>query len=135
PTLFRSPVSWRLRREPDDHDDGPRAPRRKGNRRGILSRQMVGLEAWYGAGQRARVSPVSGQPVELFYRQLGRGRSVTLLHGFPTCSWDWSALADGLSDYQLLMPDLLGFGDSDKPPGHHYTLMEQADLIAALWDQ
>jgi pimeloyl-ACP methyl ester carboxylesterase len=31
------------------------------------------------------------------------------------------------------MPDLLGFGDSDKPREHEYSLMEQADLIAALW--
>ena len=29
--------------------------------------------------------------------------------------------------------DLLGFGDSDKPAGHTYSLIEQADLLAALW--
>jgi len=37
------------------------------------------------------------------------------------------------TNHQLLIPDLLGFGDSDKPAGHQYTLVEQADLIEALW--
>jgi len=43
-------------------------------------------------------------------------------------------VVDGLAtNHQLLIPDLLGFGDSDKPAGHQYTLVEQADLIEALW--
>jgi pimeloyl-ACP methyl ester carboxylesterase len=89
---------------------------------------MIGLEAWLNAGQHVGLGHV-----ELAYHVAGEGPCVTLLHGFPTCSWDWAALADGLSDHRLLMPDLLGFGDSDKPPGYHYSLMEQADLIGALW--
>jgi pimeloyl-ACP methyl ester carboxylesterase len=91
---------------------------------------MVALETWFNAGQRIRVSHV-----DLACHISGEGPCVTFLHGFPTCSWDWAAVADQLSGYRLVIPDLLGFGDSDKPPGHHYSLMEQADLIATLWQQ
>src|ERR1700755_2754836 len=31
------------------------------------------------------------------------------------------------------MPDLLGFGASSKPLEHRYSLLEQADLVEALW--
>jgi pimeloyl-ACP methyl ester carboxylesterase len=35
--------------------------------------------------------------------------------------------------HRLLMFDFLGFGDSDKPIGHRYSLFEQADITEALW--
>jgi pimeloyl-ACP methyl ester carboxylesterase len=95
----------------------------------------LGLDAWFASGQRVPLS-VPGQPhaVNLFCRVVGSGSWVTLLHGFPTCSWDWAEVAEALTaNHQLVMPDLLGFGDSDKPAGHQYTLVEQADLIEALW--
>jgi pimeloyl-ACP methyl ester carboxylesterase len=79
---------------------------------------MVGIEAWISGGQRVRVARPNGHSVDLFCRVAGTGSWATLLHGFPTCSWDWADVAAGLSAYQLLMPDLLGFGDSDKPAGH-----------------
>ncbi len=33
------------------------------------------------------------------------------------------------------MPDFLGFGASEKPAEHRYSLLEQADLIEALWER
>src|SRR5258708_26345866 len=96
---------------------------------------MIGLEAWFASGQRVPVTlPGQRQAVHLFCRVAGSGPWVTLLHGFPTCSWDWAEIADALTpERQLLLPDLLGFGDSDKPAGHAYSLVEQADLVEALW--
>src|SRR5438132_378221 len=95
---------------------------------------MTGLETWFAGGQRVPLVLPDKQQVHVFCRVDGAGAWVTFLHGFPTCSWDWAAIADGLAPvYQLLLPDLLGFGDSDKPAGHGYSLMEQADLIEALW--
>jgi pimeloyl-ACP methyl ester carboxylesterase len=95
---------------------------------------MIGLEAWFAAGQRVPIVLPDKQSLHLFYQVTGVGPWVTFLHGFPTCSWDWAEVTGGLAaNHQLLIPDLLGFGDSDKPAGHDYSLVEQADLVEALW--
>jgi pimeloyl-ACP methyl ester carboxylesterase len=96
---------------------------------------MIGLDAWFASGQRVPITlPGQTAAMHLFCRVVGSGPWVTMLHGFPTCSWDWAEVADGLTSlHQLLIPDLLGFGDSDKPAGHIYSLVEQADLVEALW--
>lgn len=61
--------------------------------------------------------------------------SILLLHGFPTSSWDWAPIWDALCEtYRLVAMDLLGFGYSDKPNPHRYSIMEQADLCEALVD-
>ena len=58
---------------------------------------------------------------------------LLLIHGFPTASWDWHYLWRALSQrYRLIACDMLGFGDSAKPRGHAYSLLEQADLQQAL---
>jgi pimeloyl-ACP methyl ester carboxylesterase len=72
----------------------------------------------------------------VFRRVVGEaGRPwLTLLHGFPTSSWDWAPIAPALATrFRLLAPDFLGFGESDKPARHRYAIHEQADLVEALW--
>jgi len=62
--------------------------------------------------------------------------AILLIHGFPTSSWDWHRIWPALArDYRLVAPDLLGFGFSDKPRGHRYSIHEQADLIEELVEQ
>ncbi len=59
---------------------------------------------------------------------------MTLLHGFPSSSHDWAKAAPALAArHTLLAPDFLGFGASEKPVDHRYSLHEQADLVEALW--
>ena len=59
---------------------------------------------------------------------------MTLLHAFLSSSYDWARVAPELSRrYALLLPDFLGFGASEKPVEHAYSLQEQADLVEALW--
>jgi pimeloyl-ACP methyl ester carboxylesterase len=61
---------------------------------------------------------------------------MTLLHGFPSSSHDWAGAFDALAaKHALLAPDFLGFGASDKPRDHDYSLHEQADLVEALWER
>ena len=60
---------------------------------------------------------------------------MTLLHGFPSSSHDWAKVAPALAErFELLALDFLGFGASDKPPAHAYSLGEQADLVEAVWE-
>ncbi len=58
---------------------------------------------------------------------------VLLIHGFPSAAWDWQGLWQPLAqDYHVVALDLLGFGYSDKPKNHAYSLIEQADIVMAL---
>lgn len=60
---------------------------------------------------------------------------ILLLHGFPTSSWDWAPIWELLNEsHRLVALDMLGFGFSDKPNPHRYSIMEQADLCEALVD-
>ncbi|MEO0398083.1 MAG: alpha/beta hydrolase [Pseudomonadota bacterium] len=59
--------------------------------------------------------------------------TLLLIHGFPTSSWDWTAVWPALEKrFNLAAMDMLGFGLSDKPSAHKYSLFEQADLQEAL---
>lgn len=71
----------------------------------------------------------------IFYRDSGESDKpcLLLIHGFPTSSWDWIKLWPLLADhYRLIAPDMLGFGFSDKPVNHEYSIHEQADIVEAL---
>jgi pimeloyl-ACP methyl ester carboxylesterase len=57
---------------------------------------------------------------------------VLVLHGFPTCSYDWHGPLETLArKRRVVMPDYPGFGLSSKPD-RRYSLFEQADVVAAL---
>lgn len=88
------------------------------------------LEDWRAAGHF-----VTWRGERIFVRTGGPqdGAALLLVHGFPTASWDWSAVWPALAaEYRLLAPDLLGFGWSAKPARHDYRFDGQADLCEAL---
>lgn len=60
---------------------------------------------------------------------VGDGPTILLLHGFPSCSYDFRSVVDRLAGRSWLTMDFLGFGLSDKPRPHRYSLFEQADLV------
>ncbi|XP_018602853.1 mesoderm-specific transcript homolog protein isoform X2 [Scleropages formosus] len=74
----------------------------------------------------------------IFYREsfgvLGSSDVVILLHGFPTSSYDWHKIWDPLSQRfnRVIALDFLGFGFSDKPRPHRYSIFEQASVVEAL---
>jgi len=90
---------------------------------------MISRERWLAEG---RSETLDGR--RLFFREGGTdGRHLTLLHGFPTCSWDWSKVWPRLAEERrLLAPDLLGFGASEKP-AIRYDFFSHADRLEALW--
>ena len=95
---------------------------------------MTSVEDWWASGQRVDVE-LDGARRAVFLRRTGSGPTVTLLHGFPSSSHDWAKVAPALAErYALLMPDFLGFGASEKPANHDYSLHEQADLVEAVWE-
>jgi pimeloyl-ACP methyl ester carboxylesterase len=71
----------------------------------------------------------------LFVRRRGGSESPLLLylHGFPSSSYDWRPLfAARQGDEANIAFDFLGFGLSEKPADHLYTLAWQADAAEEL---
>lgn len=73
----------------------------------------------------------------LFVRRRGGGDDGPLLlylHGFPSSSYDWRELLELRRDRgeTTLAFDFLGFGLSEKPRDHPYTLAWQADAAEEL---
>ena len=72
---------------------------------------------------------------EIFVIEANRATkdTVILLHGFPTSSYDWAAIWNRLAeDYHVVALDMLGFGISEKPYPHTYSIIEQADIVDSV---
>jgi pimeloyl-ACP methyl ester carboxylesterase len=94
---------------------------------------VAGIEEWWSGGERVVLS-LGGEDRSIFVRRMGTGPVMTLLHGFPSSSHDWAKVAPALAErHSLLLFDFLGFGASEKPAAHDYSLHEQADLVEAIW--
>lgn len=93
---------------------------------------MNGLDSWWRGGE-MRTLRVGATERKVFVRIAGSGTPLLLLHGFPASSYEWADVWPTLTRaHRVIAPDFLGFGASDKPPRHRYTLGEQADLVQAL---
>jgi pimeloyl-ACP methyl ester carboxylesterase len=89
------------------------------------------VRAWRDQG---RFLPIAGRSV--FVIDAGpreAGRSLLVLHGFPTSSHDFHLVLPALSrDHRVILLDFPGFGLSDKPIEYSYSLLEQAEVVAML---
>ncbi len=65
----------------------------------------------------------------------GHGPTILLLHGYPSSSYDYHQVVRHLDGRAWVTLDFLGFGLSDKPRPHHYSLFEQADIVASVVSQ
>ncbi|MCU0314372.1 MAG: alpha/beta hydrolase [Solirubrobacteraceae bacterium] len=86
------------------------------------------IAAWAAAGEDVAFR---GRRIHAFHRP-GERPALLLLHGFPSSSFDWRGLLAALPGQEVIAFDALGFGLSDKPRDHVYTLGWQADLAEAL---
>jgi pimeloyl-ACP methyl ester carboxylesterase len=82
-------------------------------------------------------APVDG--FRLSYDDVGSGPVVVLLHGWPGDRTDYRRVVPLLADSaRLLVPDLRGFGASDKhaePPATSYSPQAQARSVLGLLDE
>ena len=81
--------------------------------------------------RRGRTEDFRGRRIHVFTRD-GSGTPLLLLHGFPSSSFDWRGLLSAAPDSPVLAFDFLGFGLSEKPRDHTYSLGWQADLTEEL---
>ncbi len=89
---------------------------------------MSSPEAW-----RAKGAFFDFRGHRIFYRREGSGRALLLIHGYPTSSFDWSEIWPELTArFDVIAADMLGYGFTDKPLGHSYSIIEQAELQLVL---
>jgi pimeloyl-ACP methyl ester carboxylesterase len=70
------------------------------------------------------------------YADEGLGPAVVLLHGFPTSAHLWGNLAPMLAPrFRAIAPDLMGYGDSEKPAGAPLGVAAQAAYVRELLEQ
>ena len=68
----------------------------------------------------------------------GNGPALLLLHGYPQTGYMWHKIAPRLAkDFTVVIADLRGYGDSDKPPtsANHAVYSKRAmaaDMIAVM---
>ncbi len=82
------------------------------------------------------------QGIDINFAIAGSGPPILLLHGHPQTHVIWRKIAPALvvEGYQVIAPDLRGYGDSDKPASdeHHMAYSkrtmatDQIELMAAL---
>lgn len=89
------------------------------------------LRSWRAAGveERFRGRGIHAHPPA---DSAGEGPLVVLLHGYPSSSYDFAGVLGHLSGHAALTFDFLGFGLSEKPRDHRYSLLWQADLCEEL---
>ncbi len=72
---------------------------------------------------------------KVHYLVAGEGKPLVLVHGLGGRSEDWLALIPELkhNGYKIYAPDLLGFGQTDKPDVD-YSIALQSDLVRQFLD-
>src|SRR6516225_3105813 len=84
------------------------------------------------------MSRVNVNGVGIDYQVSGQGRPVVLLHGFPDSGRLWRHQVPALAGagFQVIVPDLRGYGRSDKPEavGAYSMSLLAGDVIAVLAD-
>lgn len=98
---------------------------------------------WHTGGAeltwRSTTEANDGQEVTVFLRRFGTPGKPALVcvHGFPTSSIDFFALARELSDeFEIFTLDFPGYGVSDKPPEPYvYSLYDDARLLVHAMTQ
>src|SRR5215467_5639407 len=83
------------------------------------------------------MSRVDVDGVGIEYEVTGEGRPVVLLHGFPDSGRLWRHQVPALANagFQVIVPDLRGYGKSDKPEAvEAYSLLSLAGDVLAVLD-
>ena len=99
--------------------DGGERDQREGKQGLLHGREALARKPEYRGRGMDRSAPVDG--FSLAYERAGSGPPVVLLHGWPGDHTDHEEVVPLLtSDFEVVVPDLRGFGESDKhlePPG------------------
>jgi len=88
------------------------------------------------AGARSSFTAVAGMRIHYYVIGPPDGRAVVLVHGLGGRSEDWRSLAPYLAreGYRVFMPDLPGYGQSDRPADFSYSVPAEAEIVVGFMD-
>jgi pimeloyl-ACP methyl ester carboxylesterase len=88
------------------------------------------------SGAESRFTTVDGFKIHYYAIGPVQGPVVVLVHGLGGRSEDWQNLAPYLTraGYRLYLPDLPGYGQSEKPKNFSYSVPEEAAVVAGFFD-
>jgi pimeloyl-ACP methyl ester carboxylesterase len=96
---------------------------------------LTAFQMWAG-GARSHEITVDGRRIHYYVRGPETGSPVVLVHGLGGRCEDWRNLAPYLAraGFRVYMPDLPGFGRSEKPGDFSYSIPDQAATVVAIMD-
>lgn len=78
---------------------------------------------------------VDGHELSLAYRDRGEGDALIFVHGIPTWSFLWRQVAPAFEDdYRVVVPDMVGYGNSDRRDGFDRSVRAQEQMLEGLLD-
>ncbi len=88
------------------------------------------------AGVESRTVTVAGHRVHYFAEGPANGPAVVLVHGLGGRAEDWRALAPFLANagFRVYLPDLPGYGRSEKPADFSYSVPDEAEAVVGFFD-
>jgi len=97
-----------------------------------LCRRLIDSKCKQMGLVKSSVNTADGRTV---YFKGGQGPDMVLLHGFGANKENWLALAPRLMrHYTVWIPDLIGFGESDRPSNARFDIAGQADRVVCWLD-
>lgn len=93
---------------------------------------MTTYDEWTEAQDGTTVS-VDGHELDVAYYDEGSGEPVVFLHGIPTNSFLWrDAIEPIAEERRVVVPDMLGYGNSSMRDGFDRSIRAQEEMIADL---
>src|SRR3569833_415967 len=90
----------------------------------------------YLIGARSHDTTVSGFRIHYYTLGPATGQPVVLVHGLGGRAEDWEKLAPYLrkAGYRVYLPDLPGFGQSERPASFSYSVTDQSKMVVGFFD-
>jgi len=87
-------------------------------------------------GVHSRTTSVHGYRVHYLVQGPAGGEPVVLVHGLGGSAEDWRNLSPYLArtGYRVYMPDLPGYGRSERPPSFSYSVRDEAAIVLGFMD-
>jgi pimeloyl-ACP methyl ester carboxylesterase len=90
----------------------------------------------FWSGAQSHFTTFAGDRVHYYVLGPAQGPAVVLVHGLGGRSEDWQNLAPYLTQagYRVFLPDLPGYGQSQKPENFSYSVADEEAVVVGFFD-